>query len=67
MMSNPKPRDRGAEVTLEDKKQAEKELAVYQRWFQENVMNAEDGGGSNAVLILPCGSSDPKYRDLPNP
>ncbi|KAI6086535.1 putative amidase [Hypoxylon rubiginosum] len=59
--------DRGAEVTLEDKKQAEKELAVYQRWFQENVMNAEDGGGSNAVLILPCGSSDPKYRDLPNP
>ncbi|KAI0182115.1 putative amidase [Hypoxylon sp. FL1284] len=59
--------DRGSKVTLEDKTRAEHELAVYQRWFRENVLKAEDGGGSDAVLILPCSSPDPSYRDLPSP
>lgn len=67
MLTRDLTRDRGAEVTLEQKEQAEKELDVYRRWFHENILKAEDAGGSDAVLILPCGSADPKYRDLPNP
>ncbi|OTA54709.1 putative amidase [Hypoxylon sp. EC38] len=58
--------DRGMEVTLEQKEQALKELEVYQHWFYENVMAADGDGISNAILILPCGSGEPKYRDVPN-
>jgi hypothetical protein len=59
-------RDQGAEVTLEQKNQALKELEVYRRWFHDNVLKPEGDGGSDAILIVPCGSGEPKYRDLPN-
>lgn len=59
-------RDRGAEVTLEQKNQALGEVDVYRRWFHDNVMQPEDGGGSDAILLLPAGSGEPKYRDVPN-
>ncbi|KAJ4154988.1 hypothetical protein LMH87_000258 [Akanthomyces muscarius] len=58
--------DRGAEVSLEQKEQALKEMEVYRRWFRENIMASGTDGYSDAVLILPCGSGEPKYRDLPN-
>ncbi|KAG8162641.1 hypothetical protein KVR01_007119 [Diaporthe batatas] len=59
-------RDRGAEVSLKQKEQSLKELEVYRRWFHDAVMKPEAGGGSDAILILPVGSGDPKYRDEPN-
>ncbi|KAJ0123645.1 amidase [Diaporthe amygdali] len=58
--------DQGVAVTLDQKNQAVGELEVYRRWFRENIMQQVEGGGSDAVLILPCGSGEPKYRDLPN-
>jgi hypothetical protein len=59
-------RDRGAQVTLDNKNQALKEFDVYRQWFQENIMKPEPNGSSSAIMILPCGSGEPKYRDLPN-
>lgn len=59
-------RDRGAQVTLEQKEKSLEELEVYRRWFQENIMKPDANGGSDAVLFVPCGSGEPKYRDLPN-
>ncbi|PQE11375.1 hypothetical protein CJF31_00001188 [Rutstroemia sp. NJR-2017a BVV2] len=60
-------RDRGAQVTLDNKNRALKEFDVYRRWFQENIMKPGPNGSSSAIMILPCGSGEPKYRNLPNP
>lgn len=50
----------------EHKTQALRELEVYRSWFHDNIMKPEPNGGSEAILIMPCGSGEPKYRDLPN-
>lgn len=59
-------RDRGEEISLDQKEQCLKALKVYRRWFHEAVMKPEAGGGSDAIMILPVGSGEPKYRDTPN-
>lgn len=59
-------RDTGAQVTPEQKAKGLGEIEVYKKWFHENILNTDEITGSDAILILPCGSSEPKYRDLPN-
>jgi hypothetical protein len=59
------PSDRvemGASVTNEELKQSLAEWAVYEKWFCETILREDEKSGSTAVAILPCGSSDPKYR-----
>ena len=59
-------RDTGAEVTIEQKAQGLEEIEVYKTWFRDNIMTADEVTASDAVLILPCGTSAPKYRDDQN-
>ena len=64
--ANAVSRDMGAQVRFEQKEKSLAEIAVYRSWFDENIMKPDPETGSDAVLILPCGSGDPKYRDDPN-
>lgn len=59
-------RTQGEKVTLEQYDRSKQELSAYRKWFAENVLTTDDQTGSTAVMILPCGSSVPKYRDDPN-
>jgi hypothetical protein len=43
-----------------------KELKVFRAWFSENVFSSDLQSGSDAVMIMPYGSANPKYRDSPN-
>jgi hypothetical protein len=61
--ANAVSRDMGAEVRLEQKEKSLAEIAVYRSWFDENIMKPDPETSSDAVLILPCGSGNPKYRD----
>jgi hypothetical protein len=58
-----KPRGEGEKITSEQYSEAEKRLAVFKKWFQENVINQDDTTGSNAVMILPVSCYAPDYRD----
>lgn len=64
-VSNPQ-REMGASVTEEGVKQSLAEWAVYEKWFNETILREDRDSGSSAVMILPCGSADPKYRDDTN-
>lgn len=63
---NNRIRNMGDAVTQEQVNQSLKEWAIYQRWFGETILTEDQVSGSTAILILPCGSGDPKYRDDPN-
>ncbi|KAK8059413.1 amidase signature enzyme [Apiospora saccharicola] len=58
--------ERGSEVTKEMKETSLQEVEVYRRWFRDNVLKPTEGGGTTAIMLIPCGSSTPKYRDEPN-
>jgi hypothetical protein len=58
-------RERGALITDKQYKQAKDELEVYREWFQKNVIG-DANKTSGTILILPCGPTEPKYRDDPN-
>jgi hypothetical protein len=42
------------------------ELRVFREWFNENVFTSDAETGSEAIMIMPYGSANPKYRDSPN-
>jgi hypothetical protein len=42
------------------------ELKVFRDWFNDNIMMPTDTALSDAIMIMPCGSANPKYRDTPN-
>ncbi|KAI8715835.1 hypothetical protein NCS52_01092100 [Fusarium sp. LHS14.1] len=58
--------DRGSEVTEAMKAKSLDDVGVYRRWFQANILRATQGGGTSAIMLIPCGNSVPKYRDDPN-
>lgn len=43
-----------------------KELKTFRDWFNENVMSSDPETFSDAIMIMPYGSANPKYRDMPN-
>ncbi|KAK7981653.1 amidase domain-containing protein [Apiospora saccharicola] len=58
--------ENGSRVTEEMVKKSNAEVQVYRRWFQERILRSTAGGGTTAIMLIPCGSSTPKYRDEPN-
>ncbi|KAK3936924.1 putative amidase [Diplogelasinospora grovesii] len=59
--------DHGATITVSQKDEELNNLDVYKRWFEDTILSSGSSeGSSDAILILPCGSGAPKYRDTPN-
>ncbi|KAL9123772.1 MAG: hypothetical protein Q9217_006833, partial [Psora testacea] len=59
--------DIGSKITIEERKQAEFELATFRAWFHENVLKESPVSLSEAIIVLPAGKATPDYRDEPNP
>lgn len=56
----------GKTVTPAENRQYREELRVFRHWFDENIMSHDDSSLSDAIMIMPYGSANPKYRDTPN-
>lgn len=56
----------GKDVTPAENQQYRDELRVFRQWFNENIMSHNDDSLSDAIMIMPYGSANPKYRDGPN-
>ncbi|KAF9252091.1 hypothetical protein DTO006G1_2838 [Penicillium roqueforti] len=56
----------GKEVTLDEYNAYREELKVFQRWFDENIFSQDPNTLSDAIMIMPYGSANPKYRDIAN-
>ncbi|KAI0113931.1 putative amidase [Nemania sp. FL0031] len=56
----------GESVTEQDYQTYTNELEVFRKWFNENVISANSETLSDAIMIMPYGSANPKYRDAPN-
>ncbi|KAJ6180918.1 hypothetical protein N7519_011379 [Penicillium mononematosum] len=56
----------GKEVTPDEYNTYREELKVFQRWFDENIFSQDPNTLSEAIMIMPYGSANPKYRDTPN-
>ncbi|KAJ5160568.1 uncharacterized protein N7482_007572 [Penicillium canariense] len=56
----------GKEVTPDEYKTYREELKIFQNWFNENVFSHDPSSMSEAIMIMPYGSANPKYRDSPN-
>jgi len=56
----------GKNVTTEEYNVYMNELRVFRDWFNENVFSSDAKSGSQAIMIMPYGSANPKYRDSPN-
>lgn len=41
------------------------ELETFRAWFDSTVMSLSYEQSGDAVLVLPCGTDGPKYRDSP--
>ncbi|KAF2652401.1 putative amidase [Lophiostoma macrostomum CBS 122681] len=41
-------------------------LHVFREWFDKNVMTSDSESLSDAIMPMPYGSANPKYRDVPN-
>lgn len=61
-----RPRGTGKNFTIEQREQGVAEQAVFREWFKDNVLDSSSNLLSNAVMIMPFGPSEPKYRDEPN-
>jgi hypothetical protein len=42
------------------------ELKVFRDWFDDNVFSSDPASLSDAIMIMPYGSANPKYRDSSN-
>ncbi|KAJ4396444.1 hypothetical protein N0V93_000663 [Gnomoniopsis smithogilvyi] len=55
----------GANITEDDRNEYLNQIAVFRRWFDDNVVSAHDGRDQETILVLPYGDSRPAYRDIP--
>ena len=53
-------------MTAQDYRDRQNEQAVFRGWFQRNIMAYDKSSLSDAIMIMPYGTSDIKYRDEPN-
>ncbi|KAI1109788.1 putative amidase [Nemania sp. NC0429] len=56
----------GEAVTDDEYHTFTEELRVFRKWFDDNIMSTSDESLSDAVMLMPYGSANPKYRDAPN-
>ncbi|KAJ6006803.1 hypothetical protein N7451_004747 [Penicillium sp. IBT 35674x] len=56
----------GKDVTLDEYNEYRQELEVFRRWFDENIFSKDPDTMSEAIMIMPYGSANPKYRDVAN-
>lgn len=56
----------GQSVTADDYQTYVGELKVFRDWFDQIIFSKDPHTLSNAIMIMPYGSADPKYRDAPN-
>lgn len=42
-----------------------KKVEVFRDWFGQNVMTTDEATVTTAMMVLPCGTAGPKYRDEP--
>lgn len=56
----------GKEVTSQEYEAYTEELRIFREWFNENIMTTDPETVSDAIMIMPYGSANPKYRDRPN-
>lgn len=56
----------GKEVTLEEYNAYREELKVFKTWFSDNMFSQDSDTMSEAIMIMPYGSANPKYRDVAN-
>lgn len=55
----------GANVTSDEYDTYLTELETFRAWFDSTVMSLSYEQSGDAVLVLPCGTDGPKYRDSP--
>ncbi|KAI1500562.1 putative amidase [Biscogniauxia marginata] len=58
--------DVGKNVTDEEYKSYIEELRVFRDWATQHILSASTVSLSDAIIIMPYGNADPKYRDDPN-
>ncbi|KAJ5319534.1 uncharacterized protein N7506_012238 [Penicillium brevicompactum] len=56
----------GKEVTLEEYNAYREELKVFRAWFSDTMFSQDPDTMSEAIMIMPYGSANPKYRDVAN-
>ena len=56
----------GKEVSSEEYNTHIEEQRVFREWFDQNVFSSDPETLSDAIMIMPYGSANPKYRDSPN-
>ncbi|KAM0463187.1 hypothetical protein ACHAPV_003314 [Trichoderma viride] len=49
--------------TIEGQKQGEKEIEAFRAWFEKYVLQADEDGCSETILVLPWTQGEPSYRD----
>jgi hypothetical protein len=53
-------------VSEQEAQQGWQELKIFREWFIENIMTQDEETSSDAVMIMPYGSANPKCRDAAN-
>lgn len=54
-------------VTSEMHKNGVKKIAIFQTWFEENLISPSKNGTSETLLLLPWTTGKPNYRDVYRP
>ncbi|KAL7924435.1 amidase signature domain-containing protein [Trichoderma austrokoningii] len=49
--------------TIKGQKKGEKEVEVFRAWFEKYVLQADENGCSETILVLPWTQGKPSYRD----
>lgn len=50
-------------ITPDMHSQGLRELSVFKKWFEENIIPASEDGSSEGLLLLPWTTGSPDYRD----
>lgn len=65
-ITNDNLRNVGESMSTEEYEQGWAEQQVFREWFNENVMSSNPESQSTAIMVMPFGSADPDYRDVPH-
>ncbi|KAJ5113150.1 amidase [Penicillium angulare] len=49
--------------TIEMQREGEKQVMVFRNWFHKHVMQKDDEGCAESILVLPWTNGQPSYRD----
>jgi hypothetical protein len=56
----------GKATTREERDTYLEALKVFRQWFNENILSSVENSLSDAIMIMPYGSANPKFRDSAN-